>query len=258
MSVFSCWNTACAVQQLVNCKGKSEALTVSRCAVVYCVTCAIRAIWPRRDLARTCFFDSWLSVPLLGRCLATVAEVAFAYQIASILKYASKKARCLRACKALGCVVPVVAVAQIVCWKAVASKQNLWHCLEQSLWVVTMLLCGCCSLVSSLHLRGDAVHLRRLRTNLLYGFVTSLIFALFMSLVDIPMWFRRSREDSARGAVFHTWPDGLADMASCGEVSRSPAYWEAEYAWRIGYFVGAAWFSRFLAQESHALQLKLD
>jgi hypothetical protein len=190
---------------------------------------------------------------LVGRSLATVAEIAFAYQIACVLKSVAQQARCFRAFKALGIVVPVVAAAQMACWRAVTTKENLWHCLEQTLWVLSMLLCGSCSLVCAMYLKGSALPVRVLRANLLYGFLGSLFFALFMSLVDIPMWFRRHQEDARNRTVFQTWPDGLRDMAQCGVVSRSPDYWESEYAWRIGYFAGAAWFSRFLASEPHLL-----
>ena len=52
---------------------------------------------------------------------------------------------------------------------------------------------------------------------------------IFMSLVDIPMWFRRHQEDARNGTVFQTWPGGLRDMAQCGVVLRSPDYWESKY-----------------------------
>jgi hypothetical protein len=55
------------------------------CAFFYVVGCAVRAIWPRIDVERVCFFDSPLSVTLVGRSLATVAELCFAHQLSLVL-----------------------------------------------------------------------------------------------------------------------------------------------------------------------------
>merc|ERR1712118_278525 len=56
------------------------------CAGIYVVGCFFRAVWPRIDVERICFFDSPISVTLVGRSLATVAELCFAWQIGLVLK----------------------------------------------------------------------------------------------------------------------------------------------------------------------------
>jgi hypothetical protein len=47
--------------------------------------CAFRSFLPRADVQRICLFDTWLSSILVGRSVATVAEVCFAVQWAIIL-----------------------------------------------------------------------------------------------------------------------------------------------------------------------------
>ena len=46
----------------------------------YVFGCAFRSILPRADVQRICLFDTWLSSVVVGRSVATVAELAFAAQ----------------------------------------------------------------------------------------------------------------------------------------------------------------------------------
>ena len=54
------------------------------CAV-YVLGCAFRSILPRADVQRICLFDTWLSSVMVGRSVATVAELCFAAQWAIVL-----------------------------------------------------------------------------------------------------------------------------------------------------------------------------
>ena len=47
--------------------------------------CAFRSIFPRADVQRICLFDTWLSSVLIGRSVATIAELCFAIQWAIVL-----------------------------------------------------------------------------------------------------------------------------------------------------------------------------
>jgi hypothetical protein len=46
----------------------------------YVFGCAFRSFLPRADIQRICMFDTWLSSVLVGRTVATVAEICFAVQ----------------------------------------------------------------------------------------------------------------------------------------------------------------------------------
>src|SRR5271154_5081664 len=52
----------------------------------YVLGCAFRSVLPRADVQRICLFDSWLSSVLVGRSIATVAEICFAIQWAIVLR----------------------------------------------------------------------------------------------------------------------------------------------------------------------------
>src|SRR5215218_337918 len=52
----------------------------------YVFGCAFRSILPRADVQRICLFDTWLSSVMVGRSVATIAEVCFAIQWALVLR----------------------------------------------------------------------------------------------------------------------------------------------------------------------------
>src|SRR5262252_10435211 len=52
----------------------------------YVFGCAFRSILPRADVQRICLFDTWLSSVVVGRSVATVAEMAFIIQWAIVLR----------------------------------------------------------------------------------------------------------------------------------------------------------------------------
>ncbi|EOD07129.1 hypothetical protein EMIHUDRAFT_96978 [Emiliania huxleyi CCMP1516] len=84
------------------------------CALLYVAGCGIRAVWPRIDVERVCFFDSPLSVTLVGR---------------------RAHVRCCEATRGLGrACFPLIFVAQCCCWCGITTTRQVWHGLEESIW----------------------------------------------------------------------------------------------------------------------------
>src|SRR5215510_11245904 len=54
-------------------------------SAAYVFGCAFRSFLPRADVQRICLFDTWLSSVMVGRSVATVAEVGVAAQWAIVL-----------------------------------------------------------------------------------------------------------------------------------------------------------------------------
>ena len=48
------------------------------CAVIFTIVCAYRAILPRIDVPRICWYDIFLNWIIFGRLAATIAEVSWA------------------------------------------------------------------------------------------------------------------------------------------------------------------------------------
>ena len=186
MTFVSVLNIRATVNQ--HCFRKHDSLEspmLKKCATAYIFACALRAILPRRDGERTCFFDSLMSIPLIGRIAATVAEIAFGHQLATVLSSLAHKLRCWRTKKVLKIVVPVVSFAQVLCWISVTTRRQNFHVFEETLWLIMMQLCGFCSLVLANELRGTQN--RSIQRKLVGGFIFSACFSLFMALVDVPM-----------------------------------------------------------------------
>ncbi|HXW41905.1 MAG TPA: hypothetical protein VEK75_11915, partial [Xanthobacteraceae bacterium] len=61
-------------------------------AAAYVFGCAFRSVLPRADVQRICLFDTWLSSVLVGRSVATIAELCFVLQWAIVLHELGKLA----------------------------------------------------------------------------------------------------------------------------------------------------------------------
>jgi hypothetical protein len=148
---------------------------------VYVAVCAFRSWRPRVDVERYCLVDSPLSSVLLGRGAATIAEICFAVQVALVLHQVGVVAQVPWIVTASYLVVPPLVLAQVFCWYSVLTLDHLGHAIEESLWAATMSVAGVCLCVASRHLDGGLAWLAAGWAVLAVGF------ALFMTLVDIPM-----------------------------------------------------------------------
>src|ERR1700689_5636461 len=54
-------------------------------SAAYVFGCAFRSLLPRADVQRICLFDTWLSSVVVGRAVATLAELCFAAQWTIVL-----------------------------------------------------------------------------------------------------------------------------------------------------------------------------
>src|SRR5262245_58193342 len=87
----------------------------------YVFGCAFRSFLPRADGQRLCLFDTWLSSVVVGRSVATVAEVCFAVQWALILYKAGSTAGADGTLVVAGVVVPLILIAQACSWYGVLT-----------------------------------------------------------------------------------------------------------------------------------------
>src|SRR6478609_4212648 len=116
-------------------------LMVLLCAA-YVFGCAFRSILPRADVQRICLFDTWLSSVVVGRSVATAAEICFAAQWAIILHQLGTMTGAETAVNIAWVIVPVIIVAECFSWYAVVTTNYLFNAIENSLWAVTFFLAG--------------------------------------------------------------------------------------------------------------------
>src|SRR5215831_13586393 len=89
-------------------------------SAVYVAGCAFRSVLPMIDVPRFSLHDTPVSRIFVGRSVATVAELAFVLQWAVLMHEAG-------AVRAAFTVVGVIAVAEVLSWLAVLTRNDFFH-----------------------------------------------------------------------------------------------------------------------------------
>jgi hypothetical protein len=203
----------------------------------YVFGCAFRSVLPRADVQRICLFDTWWSSVIVGRSVATVAEVAFAAQWAMILHRLGTITGSETTLVAAYAIVPLILIAECFSWYAVLTRNYLLNGIENSLWAVAFFIAGIglCRLLPEF----DGV----LRAALVLAIAGIVGFLAFLMTVDVPMYVNRWRTGSADGAERLTPLQGLRDVSTRWVVTHDLAEWKDEIPWMSLYFSGAVWSS---------------
>jgi hypothetical protein len=206
------------------------------CAV-YVIGCAFRSVLPRADVQRICLFDTWLSSVMVGRSVATVAELCFVIQWAIVLRMLGRLTGCDTVKTISRIIVPLTAVAECCSWYAVISTNYLGNVLENSLWTVTFALTAIALIRLVPRFRNGAQLVIAAAAFGCLGYV------VFMGTVDVPMYVVRWQADLADGKPLLGLIAGLHDVATRWVVTHDIAQWRQEIAWQSLYFSMAVWTS---------------
>lgn len=204
---------------------------------VYAFGCAFRALFPRADVQRICLYDSWISSVMLGRSIATVAELCFVVQWALMMEEAARGRNSVLASVSARVVVPVIVVAEICSWYAVITTNFIGNTIEQSLWTL------CVALLTASLLSLAPKFPLELRGFLRAWTGVGVVFVLFVSTVDVPMYATRWLADEAANKVYFSFSEGIADVANRWVVTYAWEDWKDEMAWMTLYFSVAVWLS---------------
>ena len=200
-------------------------------AAVYVLGCGFRSVLPMIDVPRLCLHDTWASYIVVGRSVATVAEVAFAVQCALLLREAG-------ATRASLAVVPLIAVAEILSWLATLTTNNLFHAFENSLWALTAAM-AVAFLASRWRLVGD-----RGKRVIAAAIGCGVAYIAFIAIIDVPMYLARWQP----GQEHLPLGDGLREIVQRCIVTREWAKWREDALWLTLYFTVAVWISIALPQ----------
>lgn len=207
----------------------------------YVFGCAYRSFFPVFDVQRLVLVDSWLSSVLVGRSVATVAELCFAAQWALLLHTLARRADHRPVQSLAAALLPLIVLAECCSWHAVLSTRNLGHVAEESLWALSagLLAWGLWRLRARLprEWRG----LLTLTALLAAGYVA------YMVCVDVPMYWARASAELARGHQGLDLAQGVADAGTRWVVSYRWSDWQSETVWMSLYFSFAVWLSIALA-----------
>ena len=203
----------------------------------YVFGCAFRSVLPRADVQRICLFDTWLSSVLVGRSVATVAEVCFVVQWAIILHQLGAITGSDTVLNVAWIIVPLILIAECFSWYAVLTTNFLFNAIENSLWAVAFFLVGIglCRLLPEFH--GPV------RIVLAVSIAGIVAYLAFLMTVDVPMYFSRWRTNLAEGNQLLGLLEGLRDVSTRWVRTHDIAHWKGEIAWMSLYFSGAVWAS---------------
>mmetsp|Transcript_77887 Transcript_77887/g.137312 ORF Transcript_77887/g.137312 Transcript_77887/m.137312 type:complete len:318 (-) Transcript_77887:355-1308(-) len=216
--------------------------------LAFILGCALRGSMPRVDVERTCFYDSFLSTPLIGRTVATVAEMCYIKQVQMVAMVVQLK----DIPNPSKWVVMAIAVAETSSWLGVTTTFQLFHAVEESIWTLSVLSMVIYSFIFYWRRRKTVgwvdflLHLqdRNEATCTAYWMVViGVPYICFMCYIDVPMYITRYLQDTADGKTYFGVVEGLVDTASCKVVTQSYNAWKEEIPWMTGYFTFFVWTS---------------
>ncbi|MCE4554756.1 hypothetical protein [Pelomonas cellulosilytica] len=210
-------------------------------SALYVLGCGYRSFLPVFDVPRVVMVDSFASSVIVGRTVATIAELSFAAQWALLLRGGALATGHRPALRVAHAIVPMIAVAEINSWYAVLTTRNLGHVVEETLW-------GLAAVLSVMAMGGLWRRVGpRGRTWLGVAIAAGVVYAAYMFFVDVPMYWARWVADQAAGRNYPSLSAGIADAAGRWTVSHDWAHWRTEVVWMTLYFSVAVWISIALA-----------
>jgi hypothetical protein len=183
-------------------------------SAVYVAGCGFRSVFPMVDVPRTCLHDTWISRIVIGRLVATGAELCFAAQWALLLREAGAAAGGGPAARLARILLPVIVLAELLSWGAVLTANFLLHAAENSLWTLSAVLVVAGFV--SVWRRVDERSRRFIAATIAggAGYVT------FMTFVDVPMYLSRWQADLAAGRDSLSLREGLRQVLAHCTVTR--------------------------------------
>jgi hypothetical protein len=206
-------------------------------SAAYVFGCAFRSFLPRADVQRICLFDTWLSSVMVGRLVATVAELCFVVQWAIVLHQLGNITGSNTTLNAAWVIVPLILISECFSWHAVLTRNYLCHAIENSIWAAAFFIIGIglCRLLPEF---GGSV-----RVVLLIAIVGIAGYLAFLATIDVPMYLTRWQAVVASGGRLLSPLEGLRDVSVRWVVTHDIAEWKEEIPWMSLYFSAAVWAS---------------
>ncbi len=203
----------------------------------YVFGCAFRSFLPRADVQRICLFDTWLSSVIVGRLVATVAELCFVVQWAIVLDRLGTMTGADTTSNVAWLVMLLIVIAECFSWYAVLTTDYWGNAVENSLWAVAFFAIGIglCRLLPDFD--GPVRAVLAVAIVGIAGYLT------FLMTVDVPMYLNRWRAKVAGGGKLLRPLDGLRDVCTRWVVTHDLAAWKDEIPWMTLYFSAAVWAS---------------
>lgn len=199
--------------------------------------CAFRSFLPRVEALRFCLHDSWISSAVIGRSVATIAELAFVAQWTLVLKEWCRATGSPFGHQVARVLLPLIVIAETCSWYSALTTNFLGSVFEESLWAITATLAA--GILAFLWMRTAKSTSRYMGTMLLMNCA----YVLFMCTIDVPMYWRRWKEDEAARKPYLSLIEGWRDASTRRVITRRWQDWKDEVPWMSLYFCGGVWLS---------------
>lgn len=210
-------------------------------SAVYVAACAFRSFLPVIDIPRLVVIDSRLSSVLVGRSVATLAELCFATQWAFLLHRDAALSGSIFAQAVSLAIVPLIVLAEVFSWYAVLTTEQRAHAMENSLWGLSAALTVASMLVIGPH-QLAALYPPMIAAGAAY--------VAFIFVYDVPMYWSRWLADQANGRKYLSIAAGMVDVWKRWTVSYRWEDWKNEVPWMSLYFTFGVWSSIWLVYAS--------
>jgi hypothetical protein len=206
-------------------------------SAAYVFGCAFRSFLPRADVQRICLFDTWLSSVVIGRTVATVAEICFAAQWVIVLHRLGTMTGADTTRNVAWVILPLIIIAECFSWYAVLTRNYLGNSIENSIWAVAFFIIGIglCRLLPEFD--GPVRMVLAIAVIGIAGYLA------FLMTIDVPMYLRRWRTEAGDRSKFMRPLAGLYDVSTRWVVTHDLAEWKDEIPWMSLYFSVAVWAS---------------
>ena len=209
--------------------------------------CCYRAVLPRVDVPRLCFFDIWPNVVLFGRLSAFVGEWCWMLQISQCLSKAltdvdarlARRTDVNKSCPRLtSLAVSLARLLPLLCLLAECfgtagpvTTNNFYCIVEASIWASMIFIAGLLAVVLLITERrlakaeGKDLSASWRARNSVVSFArvllaAALVYVPYMALVNIPLYVDRWHQDEANGVQYLSFQAGLPDVAVCHDADR--------------------------------------
>ncbi len=221
-------------------------------SAAYVFGCAFRSVLPVYDIPRFVLVDSRLSSIIIGRSVATIAELCFAAQWALMLHRMAFLSHSLPGQVISLMIVPLIVLAEGCSWYAVLTTAQRAHAAENSIWGLVA------ALVVAVLLMMDPHRVAGLYLPMITWCVGGAAYVAYIFLFDVPAYWSRWRADQANGHHYLSIGAGVIDACHRRIVSYRWEVWKDEVLWMSLYFTFGAWSSISLVYASIVLGAQLN
>jgi hypothetical protein len=218
-------------------------------SVLFVLGCAFRSFLPRVEALRFCLYDGWISIATIGRTVATVAELAFVAQWSFLLKEWCRATGNRLGFQVARALLPMIVVAETCSWYSALTTNFLGSVFEESLWALSGALAA--AILAYLWLNSGP----RIQRYMGIFLLLNSAYVLFMCTIDVPMYWRRWKEDEAAHKPYFSIVEGWRDASTRRIVTRRWQDWRDEVPWMSLYFASGVWLSLGLVR---APRIRLD